>query len=138
MNHDNSGDSMTSTECAQLVAGIALEKKAQNISILDLRNLTSVTDYFVICSAGSDTHVKAVADAVIEGMAEQDVRVWKKEGFQNLQWVLLDFVDVVVHVFQQRVREFYDLERLWGDAEISWIAESRTHPSLLRQDRTST
>lgn len=117
---------MTSLELARAAADIALSKKARDITILNLSVLSDVTDYFVVCTGDSDTHVKAIADAVDDGAREQDSRVWRREGYSNLQWVLLDFVDVVVHVFQQRVREYYDLERLWGDAEKEFVTDEAT------------
>ena len=67
--------------------------------------------------------MKAIADAIVEGTREQDAKVWRREGLANLQWVLLDYVDVVVHVFQPRVREYYDIERLWGDAPRSVVSD---------------
>jgi ribosome-associated protein len=103
-------------ELAQLTAELALGKKAKDIVILDLNGLSDVTNFFVICTGESDTQVKAIADAITEGTREQDSRVWRREGLTHLHWVLLDYVDVVVHVFQPKVRAYYDIERLWGDA----------------------
>jgi ribosome-associated protein len=114
---------LTSHELAQSAAQLALSKKAHDVSILNLSELSDVTDYFVVCTGDSDTHVKAIADAIDDGARELDSRVWRREGYANLQWVLLDFVDVVVHVFQRRVREYYDLERLWGDAKIERVTD---------------
>ncbi|MFA6233596.1 MAG: ribosome silencing factor [Bacteroidota bacterium] len=107
---------MESLELAELTAELALTKKAKDVVILDLRGLSDVTNFFVICTGESDTQVKAIADAIDDGAREQDARVWHREGLTNLQWALLDFVDVVVHIFQPKVREYYDIERLWGDA----------------------
>ncbi len=107
---------MESKELAQLTAELSLSKKARDVVILDLTGLSDVTNYFVICTGESDTQVKAIADAIDDGAREEGSRVWRREGLKNLQWVLLDFVDVVVHVFQPKVREYYDIERLWGDA----------------------
>jgi ribosome-associated protein len=114
---------LESHQLARLAADLALTKKAVDIKILNLTGLSDVTNYFVICTGESDTQVKAIADAVIDGAREEDARVWRKEGFSNLQWVLLDFVDVVVHVFQPRVRSYYDIERLWGDAPAETVAD---------------
>ena len=96
----------------------ALAKKAEDVLLLDLRKVTTMTDFFVICTGGSDVHVKAIADAVIEGAKEDDVKVYHVEGYNAQTWVLIDFVDIVFHVFQKDVRKYYQLERLWGDAEI--------------------
>jgi len=90
---------------------------------MDLRGLTTITDFFVICSGDSDTQVKAIADAIEEGLKKENICYWHKEGYENLRWVLLDYVDVVVHVFQRDVREYYSLETLWGDAKIKEVKE---------------
>ena len=94
-----------------------ISKKAIDIVILDLKKLTSATDYFVICSADSDTQVKAIADSVQDGMEAQGEHVWHQEGYHALRWIVLDYVDVVVHVFHKEERSFYNLDRLWGDAK---------------------
>jgi len=110
-------------DLARLTAELALSKKAKDIIILNLTGLSDVTNYFVLCSGESDTQVKAIAEVIDDGVKEHDVRVWRKEGMNNLHWVLLDFIDVVVHVFQPRVREYYDIERLWGDAPLERVQE---------------
>lgn len=114
---------MEAKELAKLTAELAVTKKAQDVVILDLTGLSDVTNYFVICSGESDTQVKAIADAVIDGARENDAKVWRKEGLDSLQWALLDFVDVVVHIFLPKVRRYYEIERLWGDAPQTRIAE---------------
>jgi len=112
---------LDSKDLAQELAELALSKKAENIKILDLRKLTTIADFFVICTGSSDTHVKAIADTVIVGSKAIDERPWHKEGTAHKSWVLLDYVDVVVHVFLNETRNFYSLEKLWGDAEITEI-----------------
>jgi len=96
------------------------EKKGNDIVRLDLRNInSSVTDYFIICHADSSTQVKAIANSVEEEIykaIKQDP--WRKEGLQAGEWILLDYVDVIVHIFKTEKREFYGVEDLWGDAEI--------------------
>ena len=114
---------MTSQETARAAAAFALEKKAHNVTILELGSLSDVTDYFVVCTGDTDTHVKAIADHVDDQLRRAGSPVWRREGLQTLQWVLLDCVDVVVHVFQPRVREYYDIERLWGDAPVERVAD---------------
>ena len=94
-------------------ASAALDKKAYDLVILELGELTSVADYFVICSGRSDTQVQAIAEGVRMDLAAADIRALAIEGTARGQWVLLDYADVVVHVFQTPTREFYDLERLW-------------------------
>ena len=98
------------------------EKKGNEIVRLDLRNIfSSVSDYFVICHADSTTQVRAIANSVEEEIfkaTQQDP--WRKEGLENSEWILLDYVDVVVHIFRTDKREFYGVEDLWGDAEIKF------------------
>jgi ribosome-associated protein len=110
-------------ELAGQIAKIALNKKAREIRIMNLQKLGAVTDYFVICHGESEAQVKAIADSILEETGQQDVRMWHREGYQHLHWVLLDYVDVVVHIFQKEMREFYRLENLWGDAEIEMIRD---------------
>ena len=93
-------------------------KKGYNVKILDLRTLTTITDYFIICTGDSDTQVKAIADEVDKRMRDEGVRSWHTEGYRSLNWVLIDFVDIVVHVFKKESREYYNLEKLWGDAPV--------------------
>ncbi len=108
---------------AQKVAQYAQTKKAQDIRLLHLKNISSVTDFFVICHGDSSIQVKAIANAILDGLREEGVKVWHKEGTDFLNWVLLDYIDVVVHVFQKETREFYNLERLWADAKIETLSE---------------
>jgi ribosome-associated protein len=91
----------------------ALDRKAYDLVVLDTASLTSVADYFVICSGRSDTQVQAIGDAVEHGCREQGMRLLAVEGREHGRWVLLDYGDIVIHVFYTPVREFYDLERLW-------------------------
>lgn len=93
-------------------------KKAEDLISIDLQGIADFTDYFVICTGTSDTQVRALADAVLEGMKAEGHRPWHVEGYESRKWILVDFVDVVVHVFQPEARAFYGLERLWGDAPI--------------------
>lgn len=97
-------------------ARAALEKKAADVAMLDVRDLTSLADWFVIASGRSDTQVRAIAEAVEEACRQLGRRPLAVEGLRHGQWVLLDYGDVVVHVFYSPLREFYDLERLWSRA----------------------
>lgn len=99
-----------------LIAKAAEEKKGEKIAILDMRKASNITDFFVICSAPSDRRAKAIADNIIEKLAERDYRVRQKEGYVQALWILLDCGDVVVHVFKKDIRDFYSLEKLWADA----------------------
>ncbi|WP_247231303.1 ribosome silencing factor [Telluribacter sp. SYSU D00476] len=117
---------VSSQELCQLVAKGMMEKKAQEIAILDLRNVkNAVADYFVICSGNSDTQIDAIADSVEEEVYKTSgIDPWHKEGKTNREWILIDYVDVVAHVFKKDRRKYYDLEELWGDAELTIIEES--------------
>ena len=100
----------------RVAADAALGKKAEDLVALDLRDLDGVADHFLICSASSEVQVKAVAEAVEEKLKGIGLSPWHVEGLEGRRWVLLDYVEFVVHVFHERTREYYLLERLWGDA----------------------
>lgn len=121
---------------AKHVAELALSKKAHNVMIMNLRGLSSVTDFFVVCSGDSDTQVKAIANEVQEGMKKEGVGPWQVEG-GSPNWVIVDYVDVVVHVFHKQTRPFYNLERLWGDAKIQHVADESA-PLPRPRKRTAT
>jgi ribosome-associated protein len=97
-------------------ATLIAERKAQNLVVLDLRGLSNATDYFLIASGTSDLHARAIADHVIEELKKEGVRADHVEGLRSGRWVLLDYIDFVIHIFHPAAREFYQLERLWGDA----------------------
>jgi ribosome-associated protein len=108
---------MDSKKLAGLCRDFADNKKAENIVILDVRDLSSVTDYFVIASGTSEPHLRAIVEEITDGLREQhDVRPLRKDGSMQGAWVVLDFFDVIVHVMRADARERYDLEGLWGDA----------------------
>ena len=117
---------LSSEELSQLVVKGMQEKKANNIVVIDLRKVKNAfTDFFVVCSGNSDTQVDAIAESV-------DKEVWEEtrnnprsmEGKANHEWILVDYYDVIVHVFKKDRREFYKLEELWGDAEFTYVEES--------------
>lgn len=113
---------------AQLAVSACLAKKGTNPVLLDLRELEAVSDFFIIVSAASEVQVKAIADHVEDVLREQSgVKPWHVEGLDGRRWVLLDYVDVVVHVFHEKTREYYLLERLWGDARRIEVADD--HPA---------
>ena len=103
-------------EAIQRAVQAARDKKAIDLQVLDLRALDSFTDFFVICSGQNVRQVQAIADAVEERLREEQVKPAHVEGFARAEWVLLDYFDFVVHVFNSQRREFYALERLWGSA----------------------
>ena len=109
---------------ARTAVDAILDKKGTEVAVMDLRGISGVADFFVVCTGGSDVQIKAVADAVQDKIrTECDEKPWHVEGYDHLQWVLLDFVDLVVHVFNHEKRSFYDLERLWGDAPIEQVPD---------------
>jgi ribosome-associated protein len=110
------GSSLRPLDIAKVAARAAKAKKSIGTCVLDLRGISPITDYFVICSVGSEVQGKAVADHVQEELSERGIDVWHVEGYQNARWILLDYIDVVMHVFQEEARDFYGLDRLWGDA----------------------
>jgi ribosome-associated protein len=104
-------------DIALLAADAADDKKAEDIEILDVQGLTVIADYFVICSGNSDQQVRAIARAIDEKLSEKGIEPERMAGMNDARWVLIDYADVIVHVFHKREREYYDLERLWSDAE---------------------
>ena len=111
------------SEIAQVAARTMLDKKAVDVVILDLRELSSATDFFVIGSGESEVQVGEISKAVVDAIETGGTRINHLEGFRERRWVLLDCIDAVIHVFHGDLREFYGLERLWGDAPIEKIAD---------------
>lgn len=101
---------------ANMIAEAASDKKASDIVIMKMRDLTISTDFFIVSSANTATQVRAIADNIEDVLKEQGVAMFRKEGYRNGEWVLLDFGDCVAHVFTNQAREFYGLEQLWGEA----------------------
>jgi ribosome-associated protein len=108
---------------AKKVAELALSKKAEDVMILDMTGLSAACDYFVIASGGSEQQVLAISDHIDEKMRERGLPPWHVEGRSHRRWILLDFVDVVVHIFHQETRQYYMLEKLWGDAKVTRLEE---------------
>ena len=109
---------LSPAEAAQRAAQAALDLKANDVVLLDLKGVTDMTDFFVIASGTSDTHVRAIAQNVMEELGKLGVPVHHEEGVTQGRWALLDYVDFVVHVFHPTLRHFYQLERLWSDAKV--------------------
>ena len=114
---------MTEQEMCKAICKAASDKKAHDIVMMDMQGLMISPDYFVICSANTATQVRAIADNIEEELAKDGVAFSHKEGYREGDWVLLDFGDVVVHVFRQEMREYYALEQLWGDAKLTAYEE---------------
>jgi ribosome-associated protein len=113
----------------------AAEKKAAELTVLDLREIASFTDFFVISSGGNKRQVQAIADEVVEQLKKQGTRAARVEGYQNAEWVLVDYGDFIVHVFDSRARRFYDLERLWREAKrVDVSPEQREQIGSLRKE----
>jgi len=111
-------------ELAKSAGRLALTKKGFDVRVLNLKGLSSVCDYFVIVSGEADVHVRAIAEAIDDGLSKLGERTYHKEGMDGGNWVLLDYVDVVVHIFRERTRQFYALEKLWGDAVAEELAQA--------------
>ena len=107
---------LTSKEKAIQIAKILDDKKAEDIKVLEIKELTTMCDYFIICTGGSSLHVKALCDNVEEKMKEQGTAPIHNEGYNGAAWLLMDYGDVVVHIFDRESASFYNLERLWTDA----------------------
>jgi ribosome-associated protein len=101
---------------ARWAARAALDRKALALVVLDVQGLSSVTDYFLVCSGRSTTHIRTIVDGIRESMKAAEVRLFHAEGTPESGWMLLDYGDVLVHVFLEDTRAYYALERLWGDA----------------------
>jgi ribosome-associated protein len=106
------------TELAQRAAAIALDNKANDVVVLSLKGVSDMTDFFVIASGTSDTHVRSLGENIQEGLKRDGASAHHVEGLQQGRWVLLDYVDFVVHLFHPSLRSFYQLERLWSDAQV--------------------
>ncbi len=107
-------------------ASILSDKKAKDIVILDLKGITTIADYFVICSGENPIHIKALSEEIEERFSKDKVRPIGIEGQDNAQWVLMDYGDIVVHIFNEDTRDFYQLEKLWLDAPRVPIKERKT------------
>ncbi|HWR83560.1 MAG TPA: ribosome silencing factor [Candidatus Deferrimicrobium sp.] len=108
---------------ARKAGQLALSRKGFEVCILKVKGLSSVCDYFVIASGAADVHVRAIAEAVDEGLLKHGIKPSHREGMKEGNWVLLDYIDVVVHIFYEPTRRFYALEKLWGDAPVEEIAD---------------
>ena len=114
-----------SQHLSEIVVTGMLDKKAVDVTVLDLRKIKhAVADYFVICSGNSDTQIDAISDSVEDTVKKQTKQSpWKREGFKQREWILIDYVDVVVHIFSKDKRVFYGLEELWADANITTVQD---------------
>lgn len=110
-----------SEQLAAAAATAASSKQARDVVVLDMRDVTTITDHFVIASGTSDRQVRTIAEEIENALRAEGLKPVRREGVEDARWILLDFVDLVAHVFQQDEREYYSLERLWGDApRLAW------------------
>lgn len=114
---------MTSKELAKRIAELALEKKGKQIVKINIKELTDYADYFVIITGDSGLQIKAIIDHIEDELAKEGIKAFSKEGYEYQRWVLLDYIDVVVHVFNHEAREFYGIERLYEDAKMEFIMD---------------
>lgn len=111
-----------SAKLVEVITEALLDKKAEEITVLDVRELTTLADIFVVCHATTDVQIKAIADNVHSFTKDRlGEQAWKEEGRDTRRWVILDYVNVVVHIFRKDLREYYALERMWNDAEVKHI-----------------
>jgi len=114
---------LTAHDTAKQIIELARQKKGKQIVLMDISQLSTFADYFVIISGDSTIQIKAIADHIVDELHRKDIYPLNKEGYDYLNWVLLDYVDVVVHIFTNEIRKFYGLERLWADAAMEFISD---------------
>ena len=110
-------------EEVKYISELMLDKKALDITVIDVREITTLTDFFIVCTSESEPQTKAITDHINQKMNIKGVKSWHTEGYENLDWVLIDFVNIVVHIFSKDTREYYDFERLWADGKITFVKE---------------
>lgn len=119
-----SDESVETKKLLDVISEALLSKKANDITLLDVSELTTLTDYFVVCHGNSDTQIKAIADAVEEDVQKHtSEKAWRKEGLSARTWIILDFVNVVVHVMNKEKRDYYGIEKMWNDAKVTQIID---------------
>ena len=106
---------------AQRISELMLEKKAIDIIIIDVRNITTLTDFFVVCTSESAPQTRAITDHINLTMKKEGLESWHIEGYEHLDWVLIDYVNIVAHIFSKETREYYEFERLWADGVITTV-----------------
>lgn len=114
----------TADQLIEVISEALLGKKAENIRLLDVRKVTTLTDYFIVCHGMSDTQVKAIGDNVVYDVKNAfGEHVWRKEGHNTNRWIVLDYVNVVVHIFVHDLRDYYGIEKMWQDAVVTEIKD---------------
>jgi len=125
VNLEKSQAKLPSTHHAKLAASAALEKKAEDVVLIDMSSVSIMADYFLICSVNTEVHARGVREAIEESMEGSELKLRRREGSDSSGWVLLDWGDIVVHIFRENEREYYDLEGLWGDAPAVKVDDAR-------------
>ena len=108
---------------AQRISELMLEKKALDIIIIDVRKVTTLTDFFVICTSESETQTRAITDHINLTLKKEGTKSWHIEGYEHLDWVLIDYVNIVAHIFSKEAREYYEFERLWADGVLKRVKD---------------
>ena len=103
------------------ITNLMLDKKALDVTLLNVKKITPLTDYFIICTSESDPQTRAIFNHIKDGLSGEDIKPWRTEGQEYLKWVIMDYIHFVIHIFNKGTREYYDFERLWGDAKITKI-----------------
>jgi len=117
---------LDSKTLSEKIVSILEDRKARNLIVINIENVTVISDYFVICDGTSTTHIKALADDLEKRLEEEcQLRRLRREGYNSARWILLDYGDVVVHIFHEEDRKFYDIERLWSDGVITYNGRTR-------------
>lgn len=129
---------MKADKLSKRIVELIFEKKGYDVKVIDLQPVSSIADYFIICSADSDTQVRAIADNIDKALRDEGIKLWHKEGYTALNWVLIDYVDVVVHVFKHESRLFYNLEKLWGDAPVKSYSDPALKKTRTRKKAVKT
>ena len=116
------GKNNDTEHCVENIIKYIVDKKGEDITVLDLRGVSSVSDFFILTTGTSNVHLKAIADEIREKLKKDaNIIPWHLEGIEVLKWVLLDYVDIVVHIFDKETRAYYSLEKLWDDADIRHV-----------------
>ena len=108
---------MTNNTIIKKIINCIKDKKGHNIVMLDVKKLSSLTDYFIICTSDSEPQTKAIASYIRKELSKKKIKPYQIEGLDYLEWVLIDYFDIVIHIFKKETREFYNIEKLWGDAK---------------------
>tara|TARA_Y100000814_G_scaffold289503_1_gene262562 strand:- start:11 stop:358 length:348 start_codon:yes stop_codon:yes gene_type:complete len=110
-------------DISKKIATLMIDKKAIDVKIIKLEKITTLTDYFIICTSESDPQTRAIFNHIKDELIKENLKAWRTEGYEHLNWVVMDYINFVIHIFNKETREYYDFERLWGDAEIITVKE---------------